>query len=372
MIIIIQIILIIFGPYCCIKLVKFLGIEDWLSPVVLSYLLGIIMANIDVVHLNDEVSKNFSEIPILFAIPMLLYATDIAAWLKHARQTILSFLLCILSGVVASFLMAYFFQAILVDTWMLSGMLVGIYTGGTPNMQAIGLALGAGKETYVLLNAADIFCGGIYLVFLTSVAHRFLGMFLPNFIQQKETAATIEKQGDFTIIDILKVFGLTILIIATSLALTYLIMRRIDVALLILCLTSFSILASFSKPIRNLKGAYESGEYLLLMFCVAIGMMANFDDMIGKGGEIILFTACILTTTVVLHWFLSYLFKIDRDTTLITSTAALYGPAFIGQIAAAIKNRELIFSGMATGLIGYAIGNYLGISVAYLLKYLFY
>jgi len=65
---------------------------------------------------------------------------------------------------------------------------------------------------------------------------------------------------------------------------------------------------------------------------------------------------------------LAALFRIDRDTFLFTSVAALYGPPFIGQMASITNNRQLIFSGIAMGLLGYAIGNYLGIGWAYLLQ----
>ena len=62
--------------------------------------------------------------------------------------------------------------------------------------------------------------------------------------------------------------------------------------------------------------------------------------------------------------------RIDRDTVLITSTASIFGPAFVGQIAQVLGNRHIVFGGMATGLVGYAIGNYLGIGVAYLVNFL--
>ncbi|MEL6942919.1 MAG: hypothetical protein AAFO82_09640, partial [Bacteroidota bacterium] len=46
--------------------------------------------------------------------------------------------------------------------------------------------LEAKSEDFVLLNAADIFIGGCYLIFLTSIAHRFFGTFLPNFKSSSE------------------------------------------------------------------------------------------------------------------------------------------------------------------------------------------
>ena len=71
---------------------------------------------------------------------------------------------------------------------------------------------------------------------------------------------------------------------------------------------------------------------------------------------------------ILLHFFLAAIFRIDRDTVIITSTAAIYGPAFIGPVANAIKNKEMIVPGITMGLLGYAIGNYIGIGIAMLLK----
>ncbi len=68
---------------------------------------------------------------------------------------------------------------------------------------------------------------------------------------------------------------------------------------------------------------------------------------------------------------LAMVFRIDTDTTIITSTAGIYGPAFIIPVAEGIKNREVVVSGLTCGLAGYAIGNYLGFAVAWLLRALF-
>jgi len=65
---------------------------------------------------------------------------------------------------------------------------------------------------------------------------------------------------------------------------------------------------------------------------------------------------------------LAYFAKIDADTALITHVAAIYGPAFIGPVADSMRNRAIVVSGLTTGLIGYAVGNYVGLAVAYLLK----
>lgn len=366
----IQVLIICLFPYFWIRLSNNKAFGKILSPVVLSYLTGILLANFKILPLNGEISHTFGDYTVVLAIPFLLYSTDLMAWFKHAKSSVLSFVLCILSGIFCSLAAAFLFKNSVEDSGLIAGMLVGVYTGGTPNMNAIGIAMEAKSETLVLMNAGDIICGGIYLIFLTSIAHPVFSKILRPFTEDKKMEVNeMMSKSKFSIQNVFILFAVTVVVIGLSLGLCKLIFGNLkQVAFILLSLTTFSILASFSGKIRNIKGSFEIGEYLLLMFCIAIGMQADFSVMIGEGGGIILFTAFVLSTTVLLHLILSKLFKIDVDTMMITSTAALYGPVFIGQIASTIKNRSLIVSGMATGLVGYAIGNYLGISVVHILR----
>ena len=74
--------------------------------------------------------------------------------------------------------------------------------------------------------------------------------------------------------------------------------------------------------------------------------------------------------SVIVHIILARIFRIDADTTLITSTAGIYGPAFIPSVANALKNKEIVLTGLICGILGYAIGNYLGIGMNIFLKLL--
>jgi uncharacterized membrane protein len=370
MILILQILIIVCSPWVWIRLTRQWKVEQWLSPVVMSYLTGILLANFNIIPLNAEISKGFGAYSVVLAIPLLLFSTDLSAWFRHAKDTVLSFLLCVISGVICSGIVAFFFKDSIENSWQISGILVGLYTGGTPNMNAIGVSLDVKSETLVLLNAADVFCGGIYLIFLTSIAYPLFSKLLPAFKGEKNTIGiSAGERKVFSLKGLLILLATTLLILGMSTGLCLLIFGDIKaLAFILLMLTTLSIGASFIPGIRNIKGSFEIGEYLLLMFCVAIGMQADLNTLLSEGGTIILYTGFVLGSTVILHLLLAKIFKIDVDTMMITATAALYGPVFIGQIASTIKNRTLIVSGMATGLVGYAIGNYLGISVAYILQ----
>ena len=70
----------------------------------------------------------------------------------------------------------------------------------------------------------------------------------------------------------------------------------------------------------------------------------------------------------ILHVIFSAIFKIDADTTIIVTAALIMSPPFVPVVAGVLKNREIIISGLTVGIIGYAIGNYLGVFIAYALE----
>ena len=365
-----QALLILVLPFLLTRLTERFGTANWLSPVVLCYLAGILLKNLTPLPLDAKISTTFSQGAIVFAIPLLLYSTDLLGWLKLAKGTLISFALVVVSVLISTVTMAWLFKNLLADTWLLSGMLTGVFIGGTQNMNAIGIALEASDETFIALNAVEIACGGAFLLFLTSVAPRFFGLFLPEF--QGDKHAGVDEflpANGFNWKDIALAMGLTLLIIGAAITLVWLATGSIErPGLLILLLSAASIVASFFPAIRNLGGSYETGEYCLLMFSIAIGMLADFGEIFSKGGWLLAFTASTLIASVGLHLLLCRLFKIDRDTMMITNTAAIYGPPFIGQVAAVIKNRSLVFSGIATGLVGIALANFAGVIVAKILK----
>jgi uncharacterized membrane protein len=71
---------------------------------------------------------------------------------------------------------------------------------------------------------------------------------------------------------------------------------------------------------------------------------------------------------MLIHVGLSRLFKVDADTTIIAITALTYSPPFVPAVAGALKNKEIIISGLTIGILGYAFGTYMGIFIATILK----
>ena len=373
-----QIFILVFAPYLLIKMTRFLKTEHWLTPVLLCYALGILLGNLPVIQFDAQITKMASQVSILFALPLLLFATDLKGWLQYARSTIISFGLCVLSGILMSVIFGIWFQDKISESWKVAGMMTGFFTGGAPNMNAIGMALKVEESLIIYVNACDIICGGLLLLFLTSIAHRVLGLFLKDFeegdnayLNKNNIGKILNEENKFTnnFSNLFKATGLAIGILAAAIGLTRLFTGAINSEVLIIfLLTLLSVFASFFQKVRNLRGSFEMGEYCLLIFSVAIGLMADFSNMLAESSQILWMMFGVMYGTFLLHLLLAKIFNIDRDTFMITAVAAIYGPAFIGQIASVIGNRTLLFSGMATGLVGYAVGNFLGIGVANILQ----
>jgi uncharacterized membrane protein len=81
-----------------------------------------------------------------------------------------------------------------------------------------------------------------------------------------------------------------------------------------------------------------------------------------------MYVALTVLGSMIVHVFLSYMFKVDSDTTIITISALTFSPLFVPVVAAALKNKDVIITGITSGILGYAFGNYLGVGLAYFLK----
>ena len=71
-----------------------------------------------------------------------------------------------------------------------------------------------------------------------------------------------------------------------------------------------------------------------------------------------------------IHAIICRLLKVNADSMVISSVAFINSPPFVPMISNAMKNRAALVTGITSGLMGYAVGNYLGILIARLLNLL--
>lgn len=389
---IIMFLTILFLPRLMMLIVNKVPFLKTLGPVFLCYLTGLLLSFAFKARGADlTLASDFSSVLVCVGMPLILFSANLPALKKLARPMTSSFLMNTLSVIIIAIASFFVFKNIVPDASNISGMLIGTYTGGTPNMLAIGNAMGSSSERILLLQTSDMIGGGIYFFLLLSVMPRLLKKILPEYKFVGSNASAEETKhyaeafsGQKQSVKPLKAFltrlalvALAVLCVAVAMGICLLLPSRYGntglaklgefTAVIMLIVTSCGIAFSFVKSVRNAPGSYSSGQYFLLMFSVVMGLCFDFSAI--SGALILLgMLLAIQFGTVLLHLIMAKMGKIDYHTMMITSTAGVFGPAFIIPVANTLHNDEIILPGILCGILGYAIGNYLGIGIGELLR----
>jgi uncharacterized membrane protein len=379
------ILLVIFYLFTPFLILHFCHHYRWvnkLGAVVIAYIIGLILGNIGLLpHIESSpvVQDLLTTLTIPLALPLLLFSIDIRKWFSVAGTTMLSMLFALV-GVLSMVFLGYFLfrGGDVQDIWKISGMLIGVYTGGTPNLASIKLALDVDETIYVVTHTYDLVIGVFYLLFMLSVGQRFFLKFLPAYKHADPDTAGI---GDFDGEDpywgifrksvfypLLKAFGISVLIFAIAGGISLVLPESAQMAVVILLITTLGILASLIPAVNRTEKTFELGMYFILVFSLVVASMADLQKFMAASPSILLYVSLAVFGSLLVQVILSKIFKVDADTMMITSTAFICSPPFVPVVAGALKNKEVIVSGLTVGIIGYAVGNYLGVMVALVLK----
>ena len=358
------------------------------GAILILYFLGIIVANLLVFPFEGAAEKLFplqdaiTSVTIPLALPLILFACDFRNWpVKKALSALLIGLFSVISIVMAGYFL--FSDKLGAQAPAIAGMTVGVYTGGTPNLAAIKMMLGVDEGTYVLMNSFDMLVSFLFLVFLMAAGIRLFRKFLPTeavgdsgngrqHVGEKIAQGESEMyRGIFTrqhFLPTLKALGLSVVITGIGLGLSLLLTGGIKMIVLILTLTTLSIAAAFLPAVKKWEKSYDAGMYLVLIFSLVVASMVDIRSLdFREGLWLLLYIAFAIFGSLALQVLLGKVFKVDADTTVITSVAMINSPLFVPMIADAMKNRRVILTGISIGIIGYAVGNYLGVLLARLL-----
>ena len=319
---------------------------------------------------------------ILLAIPLLLFSLDFRKWLKITKEALFSLVLAMLSLLITIFIGFFIYKSLIEESWKVTGMLVGLYTGGSPNLAAIGTALDVDANTFVLTHTYDMVVGAVFLLFLMTIAQRVFNSFLPSFdakhvkfsgeieiehVEDQDSYGRIfSKSG---ILEVLKAFGFSSVIVALGGGLSLLVPVSAQMATIILSITTLGILFSNWHVVNRIEHSFQLGMYFIIVFSLVIASTGDLQKMFNiEYFHLFSLVVFVVFGSTAIHVLLSYIFKVDSDTTIITITALSLSPPFVPVVAGALRNKTIIISGLTVGILGYAIGNYLGLAIAYFLE----
>lgn len=370
-------------PFLILHLCHQYTLISKLGSVLVAYIIGLMIGSLGILPENSrEIQDVITMITIPLALPLLLFSSNIQTWMRLAGKTVISMILAISSVVivvVAGYML--FKNESMPDLWKTGGLLIGVYTGGTPNLAALKIMLGVDNDTYILVHVYDMAISAAYFFFLISFGRGVFGLILPKFKKTNVAINHVDLDREChepfwgllkreNRLPLITGLGLSVFIFAIAGLMTLVVPENAQMIVVVLIITSLGIAFSFIPSVNKLSKSFELGMYLILVFSVTVASMVDFTELANTDLTLLYYVSFAVFGSLILHVLLASLFKIDRDTVMVTSTALICSPPFVPAVAGAIKNKEVVVSGLTVGIVGYAVGNYLGVLVAELLKIL--
>jgi uncharacterized membrane protein len=319
-------------------------------------------------------------VPLSF--PLLLFSLNIRRWMRFAKDGFISMVLALVSVVVIVASGYFIFKHVVPDSWKVAGMLVGVYTGGTPNLVSLKVALEVDPNLFVMTSTYDMIMGAVTIIFFITVGPKVFRAILPPFKHNGDAEGTdvavaeAESFEDYSgmlkkgrLIPLLKALGLALLIFVIAFIISLLLPKASQMVVVILSITTLSIIASLVPWINKIEKTFQLGMYFILVFSFTVASMADLKVMFNIGFlGLFSYVTYAYFGSLFLHLLMSKIFKVNADDFLITTTAFVFSPPFVPVVAGALKNKDVIITGITVGIIGYVVGNYLGVGLGYFLK----
>jgi uncharacterized membrane protein len=317
-------------------------------------------------------------ISIPVALPLLLFSLNIRLWLRMAGKTITSMFLALFAVLLVVCALVVIYREKIEDINKIAGMLVGLYTGGTPNLAALKMMLNVDAETYLKVHTYDMIPSLAYLLFLVSFGKFIFRRILAPYPMPKNEAVysqLIFEENAYagflkkkTLVPLLKALLLSVLIFALAGSLTLIVPQNVQMLSVILTITTLSILASVIPRVNQIEKTFELGMYFILLFSVVVASMANVRSLTDISVPLLMLISLVIFGSLFIHTLLAKIFRVNADILMVTSTALICSPPFVPMVAGALNNKEIVVSGLTVGIMGYAIGNYLGVMVSWVFQ----
>lgn len=332
-------------------------------------LLAIAAANTGLIpHSAPAYSFIFSYIvPML--IPLFLFQADVRRLAKEASRTTAAFLVATL-GTVAGVVVA----ALVLDLGQLGaasdlsadrreagvvGLFASTYIGGSVNYAALGEITGLSKDAsfFSAATAADNLFSAVFLSIIALIpgAHWLTRRFTPH----KAISDIVVEKPDVTPSSI--VYSLAAA--GSIVAITDLLCRVLGIPswrYAIMTLITVGIATGLPQVRVWFAGAFEIGVALSFTFFAAIAAGADIRAMISVAPLLIVLVMILLSVHLLVLLTLGRKLGLTIPELLTASNAAVLGATTAPAMAAAKGWHDQVTPGVLVGVIGYALGTFIG------------
>lgn len=359
----------------------------------LAIVFGAVLSNTGAVPVSSPVYDAVLGPVTSLSIAWLLLSVNLGDLKKAGRRMVVAFGLAVAGTVLGAFVAAAIYQARFGDdTWRLAAAMTGTYSGGSVNFISVGRAAGLSGPLFAGATAADNVATALWLA-VTLMMPIWLRRFYPPATPQpavahakpatEQDAATAQNAPAAPSADrlaqhpyfapeaisaaqVASVFAAGLLVVLASEWMA----SVVPGVPAILWLTTLALLLGHSPLYRKAPGALQLGAVGLHFFFVLIGVLSRFSEIAAVGPEVLFFTLTVVGVHGVVAFGAGKLLRLDMGSIAVASQAAVGGPSSALAVAVSREWRHLVLPGVVVGLLGYAVGTYLGLAVGYVVQQL--
>lgn len=328
-------------------------------------LFGALLSNLGLVPASSPVYGILTGPVTSLAIVWLLLAVDLKVLRTAGPRMLGAFFLAAAATATGAVVASLLFGGALGPlTWKLAGVMTGTYSGGSLNFVSVGRALELPESVFAAATASDNVLTAVWMG-VTLAAPLWLTRWYP---EPPEPPEEIEEPGqdlqgpvkvDLLDLSFLVTLGLGLLWAAEATA------SFTPGVPSVIWLTTYTLIVAQLPGVRDLRGALHLGTLALNLFFAVIGVGSRVAEILTVGLEIFWFTLVVVAVHGLVVYGLGRLARLDVLTLSIASQAAVGGPSTALALGVARGRRDLALPGMMVGLLGYAVGTYLGLAVAW-------
>jgi len=344
-----------------------------LTGTVMVILAAIVAANLGIIPHSAPTYDFIFTFLVPMLIPLFLFQADLRRLWREASRTTLAFLVATI-GTVAGIVVA----ATLLDLSTLGsgaplpasdreaaivGLFASTYIGGSVNYAALGEMTGLNQDRsfFSAATAADNLFSAVYLslIALLPGVTRLARFFPAHPTTPQPTTPPEAAPPQVTARSLCLAIACAAALVAVSdglvaylNAVSY---RYVTLTILTL------MLATLVPAIREwLAGAFELGVALSFAFFAAIAAGANLTAMVSVAPTLIVVVLILLSVHLATLLFIGAVTRLTLPELLTASNAAILGATTAPAMAAAKGWRDQVTPGVLVGVLGYALGTFIG------------
>ncbi|KPK79412.1 MAG: hypothetical protein AMS25_12700 [Gemmatimonas sp. SM23_52] len=357
-----------------VQLEKRVGLFRSLSAALTGILFGMLLSNVGLLPGTSPTYDFLMGTGVNLGIALILLSVDLRSILQAGPRMLGAFGIGAVGTMVGAITGGLLLSGLVgPETWKLAGQFTGTYTGGGANFAALGRAFDTSASMFSAATAADVILTAVWMAVCLAVP-----VLLRQPKQSQEPmggSSSVDKPITLerTLHDSVRPVSLgdTAALVAIAVGAVWgaeQLAKFVPIIHEVLWLTTVVLILAQVPAVKALTGTALFGNYLILLFLASNGARSVVASLVALGPPVFYYA----TITVALHGVLIFAIGrfagLDLATLVVASQANVGGPASAIAIAGARGYTDRVLPGVAVGLLGYAIGNYLGFVVAALMR----